>query len=168
MSMHREKLSSRKKNKDRSNRDLQIRAGTSIATFEPPRLGSRWRPLDTYHAWRNAEKSAVAQGTLSPRPALSNSDLEQQARTASLSALSGTEAGSSRFFERTGGTRAGQNGNFERTGSVEAGLSSLFERTGGTRAGQSGHFERTGGAKAGTEQPFRVFQQHPGRPERPF
>ena len=39
------------------------------------------------HAWSKAEQSTVAQSTVSPTPAISNSDLGQQARTASFSAL---------------------------------------------------------------------------------
>ena len=39
------------------------------------------------HARSKEEQSTVAQSTVQPRPALLNSDLEQQARTESLNAL---------------------------------------------------------------------------------
>ena len=95
------------------------------------------------HARSKAEWSTVAQSTAPPRPALLNSDLEQRARTASLSALAALKRPRTDFS-----SALALPGYFERTGGAAAGQSSLFERSLGTRAGLSGHFERTGGAEA--------------------
>ena len=50
------------------------------------------------HARSKAEQSAVGQSKVKPRPALLNSDLEQQARTASLSALSALKRARAGFW----------------------------------------------------------------------
>ena len=95
------------------------------------------------HAGSKAQQSAFAPSTVYPGPALLNSDLEQQARTAFSSALSEPEQARTVILSgATGGAAAGQ--------------SSLFEFTGGTGAGLSGHFERTGGAEAGPNRTSSV------------
>ena len=130
----------------------------------------------------NAEQSAVAQGTGSPRPALSNSDLEQRARTAYLNALTAlkrvrksfertdgtsislkfilsgmgnTAAGQTSLCESIGGTGACLSGSFERSGAhwrQRAGLSGHFERIGDAEASQNGAFERSSSTRAGPGQ----------------
>ena len=50
------------------------------------------------HARSKAEQSTVTQSTVQPRPALLNSDLEQQARTDSLNALAALKQAQTGFL----------------------------------------------------------------------
>ena len=106
------------------------------------------------HARSKAVQSAVAQSTVQPRPAFANSDLEQHARKASLSALAAPKQALTASLSTLTKTGACQTGHFDRTGGAQASSISLSERTGGSGAGQSGHLERTSGAEAGSNSLF--------------
>ena len=105
------------------------------------------------HAQSKADQSTVAQCAVEPRPALSNSDLEQQARAAALSALS---AHSHFEFRAPSGLRytleqpirapSGLEGTPEQPFRAPSGLGGTpeqpFERPVAWEARPSSHFER--------------------------
>ena len=91
------------------------------------------------HARSKAVQSAVAQSTVQPRPAFANSDLEQHARKASLSALAAPKQARTASLSTLTKTGACQTGHFDRTGGAQASSISLFEHTGGSGSGQSSH-----------------------------
>ena len=136
-----------------SSRHLDRNFRSPSARFE--QADSKRNDAHSIHTM-HGEMSAVAQGTVSPRRALSNNDLEQQPPTAYLSARTALKR-ARKSFERTDGTRVSQNVHFGGMGNTAAGQTSLCESIGGTGAGLSGSFERSG-----------AHWRQRGRLERPF